>query len=711
MHLLEHDLDRLYQRYGFEKRTSTTTNVSVYTLRSGYFLNAAIVPRQSDADADAAKAHFDAAGFACTIHRHESIEEAEEQLFMGFFESKSNRIRAQAEYEKFSQKLTGVLGSPYSYISGPFEVDSVSPSSVGPVELSLKILESDKPTLLIIEAAAGYGKTCTAFEIFHRLATSETRPLPILAELSRNRQAKIFRYVLLDEVNRLFPSLRYDLVSEELANGRLVLIVDGFDELLRSSVESSDVYEQAEPMLDTIGVLLKGKAHVVVTSRRTALFSGDAFETWIALRKDEFDVVRVRLKKPTVKDWVGPDREQQLVAASIPVHDLANPVLLSFIRGLSAEDFDSIATSGSERLVNYYFDSLLDREKERQQLRMEVSEQRTLFIDLARQMRDGGFTAESSEYLQFRLTDVHGDLLSHVRERYAASERPTPDELARKLVSHALLDKKGNRDDQIGFVNDFAFGVMLAEGYVSSSDDSWLGDRVFMDNAITSSAPRSETFKGLLLHKLSFALECSDETTRLSGQLALAQSPTTVYESSTFTGLALERKVLTRPGQFQRCVFVGCDFRECDLSAVAFSGASFVSCRFFDCRLHEAASLDGKGFSPPQFFSCLIDPASDLLDKLAELPTDCRVADNMVLKASHDYRVNVLLHFWPAGKPNIQRYRNVVRNLFRGEDESDRSSISSAIDDLRKGAILKIDGDVAEIDRSRISQIRQILGR
>ncbi|WP_228262130.1 hypothetical protein, partial [Acinetobacter baumannii] len=94
------------------------------------------------------------------------------------------------------------------------------------VEITNRLNEK-KPILFIIEAAAGFGKTCTAYEILNHIVTKENNMVPLFSELSRNRQAKIFHYVLLDEIDRSFPNLKSQLVKDQILKGKVPVILDG----------------------------------------------------------------------------------------------------------------------------------------------------------------------------------------------------------------------------------------------------------------------------------------------------------------------------------------------------------------------------------------------------------------------------------------------------------------------------------------------------
>ncbi|MBK7970292.1 MAG: hypothetical protein IPK08_15875 [Bacteroidetes bacterium] len=48
----------------------------------------------------------------------------------------------------------------------------------------------DKPVFVIIEAAAGFGKTCTAYELLKHFIENRSNLLPFFTELSKNREAE-----------------------------------------------------------------------------------------------------------------------------------------------------------------------------------------------------------------------------------------------------------------------------------------------------------------------------------------------------------------------------------------------------------------------------------------------------------------------------------------------------------------------------------------
>lgn len=456
-------LTELYGKYSFNVVETGFQNVIAFALRTGYFLNADVISLHEDAEILAAKNALERSGYACTIRLYKNIEAAEQELFTGFFTAEGSRLRLRQDYDRFARSISNSWGASYSYVSVPYVSDfprSSDDESI--INHVARLLKEPEPTLVILEAAAGYGKTCTAYEVLFDLLKASSKHVPILTELSLNRQAKIFRYVLLDEINRSLPGLRYELVEEQIQRGRIPLIIDGFDELLTRRVSADDAFEEAEPMLETIGQILSGEAKVLLTTRRTAIFSQQEFEAWRATKLGNINVYRIRLEKPTLRDWLGEARLAQLRSCSVPIGELANPVLLAFLRNLDDAKFNKLCQNPGD-IVEQYFDSLLEREMFRQELKLNVEEQRKIFHSLASDMLRETFTTETKEFIQLRIAETHKEDLEIARLKYAREERPSIEEMAEKLASHALLDRRSSNDQQVGFVNDFVLGTLVGD--------------------------------------------------------------------------------------------------------------------------------------------------------------------------------------------------------------------------------------------------------
>lgn len=226
------ELEEIYARYGFETaKIYDQEDVIVFTLKTGYFDNADIVPLSENSKTGTAFAEFSSAGYACTTRKYLKAKQTENELFKGFFSVSTILDRLKRDYLQFTDNIVQLFAddAKYTYINAPYSVNGTK-GTLSPAEEVISRLTSNKPTLFLIEAAAGFGKTCTAYEIVN-LLIQNTDYLPLFSELSRNRKAPIFRYVLLDEIDRKFPTLSSRLVQTEMVNGRILTVLDGFDEL------------------------------------------------------------------------------------------------------------------------------------------------------------------------------------------------------------------------------------------------------------------------------------------------------------------------------------------------------------------------------------------------------------------------------------------------------------------------------------------------
>lgn len=698
-------LDSLYNQYGFDMIPLRSDAVRAYALRSGYFLNADIVATEPGADTERVKRELEAAGYACSIRLFSNNKEAEDQLFEGFFAAESSRYRLQLEYDRFSAKVSRLLGAPYQYVSGPYTCDSVDGEpEIDVVDHLLNLLASEGPTLVILEAAAGFGKTCTGYEALERLLRRNRGQVPIMTELSLNRQAKIFRYVLLDEIDRNFPSLRSELVREQIQRGRMPLIVDGFDELLSRGSVADDQFEEAESMLETISALLQGEAKILLTTRRTAIFSDVEFDRWLESRPEEFTVHRVRLTRPTLEDWLGPDRARLLADRAVPIRELSNPVLLAYLRNLEEDEYKELCEN-PHRIVRNYFEALLKREVERQDLIMSVADQMAVFRSLAGDMLKETFTTEPREYIQLRISVSNVELLERTKLAYRQGQRPTVEELATKLSSHALLDKRGSDDQQVGFVNDFVLGTLLGDAIKSNEVRPMeTGDlELFVDFAVTAYAAQAEEDRRVLWDRLSDVTELFDVNRQFQVDVALMGTTRRDFKDAAFVGLTIEDAEIGSEKRFTDCIFIDCSFRRVRVKGEMLTAVTFLNCSFYELRVDATASAE----SPIRLIACRGDEES--LSRLDELSTYVPVVEESESE-QEAYERAILENFWPKGRASPSRSK-LLRTLYRGHSKHEYEHIGLAIERLRKQGLISIRSDQADLNPDKMDLIKNYLGR
>lgn len=677
-----------YRRYGFTlARESLRENLLVFTLKTGYFDNAEIIKLDTNCSTDEIFREFSAAGYACTVRDAKSPELAEEELFNGFFSVDSTRNRLIDDYRRFTSSLVLPYGDKarYEYIRAPYFIDGKEGQKTPPEEV-LSRIDENKPILFLIEAAAGFGKTCTAQEIVHLLANHGTR-LPLYAELSRNRQARIFRYILLDEIDRTFPLLSSGLVQTEIRNGRVAAILDGFDELLRKGDEDSN-FENREPMLETVSELLTGRAKIIITTRRTVLFDGDEFHQWLDRHTDEFSVVRIRIQEPKVGDWLPYERVERLKNIGLNINAMANPVLLSYLRCIDESAFDA-ASNDPESIVQSYFEYMLDRERSRQDLRMTVQIQSEVLRSIADDMMTKGYTAEERDYIVKLILESNSKQIEQARSQYATSDRPSREEIANKLASHALLDRSAAEATKIGFVNEFALGNYVAESITSNIE--WLGDDLrFIEPAVRSYAPRANSSRQTLYQALSGSLPFLDERAQIEVSAELIGVMPEGLSEGTAEGIEITSIDIGAPAissfQFSEVIFKNCRFMKSGLDNV-----TFLNCRFFDCQVlsdDPTGPIYVLGGTSSPDISLVLSNAAAICQETSNVNREDRVAKAL------------LKRFWPTGdlltqKPSRPVYRP-MKILCRPSDDLTSAELYDGVGRLLKAGVL------IELNRSNL---------
>lgn len=674
------ELISAYRRYGFTlARDNAKDDLLVFTLKTGYFDNAEIIKLNPNTATDPTFREFTSAGYACTIREAKNPELAEEELFNGFFSASSTRDRLLDDYKRFTSSLVHPYGpsAKYEYIRGPYQINGKEGTTTPPDEVISRI-DDDQPILFLIEAAAGFGKTCTAQEIA-RLLAEHPRRLPLYAELSRNRQARIFRYILLDEIDRTFPLLSSNLVQTEIKNGRIAAILDGFDELLRKGEDQGD-FENKEPMLETVSELLTGRAKVIITTRRTALFDGDEFHQWLDNQAGAFQVIRIRIQEPKVSDWIPHDRLEALERAGLDIGAMANPVLLSYLRCIDESTFHKAATR-PEEIVQSYFNYMLEREIERQDLRMTVITQSNILHSIAGDMIKNGYTAEERDYIIKFIIETKGNQLEASRNQYPATDRPSREEIANKLAGHALLDRSSADSGKIGFVNEFALGNYVADNILA--DPNWLGDDMrFIDPAVRSYAPRGENSRHSLYSGLMESLPFLDLNAQVEVSSKLTNKLPKNLADGAIEGLELSNLTIGEERihsfQFGEVTFQKCEFRKANLEHV-----TFLNCRFFDCNI-----LEEEAAGPIYVLGCISAP--DIAQTLASTPA--KESDPLTESRAHLLDCIILKKFWPIGDPISQKPSRPIykplKFLLHPIDNFSTAELYECVERLKRNGIL-----------------------
>ena len=708
---LKEKIIALYRKYGFEYRKDFSNGEFVaFTFKSGFFHNAEIVSLEVasksviEREMEKVVTQLEELGFSTKKAFYRNVEDIEKTLFEGFFNVPEWKEKIKSEYDAHCQRTLNILpkgAASYSYINVPYSKNG-SRQEEDIIKIICDDLQNDGPQLNIIEAPAGFGKTCTSYEIINRLVVNyREAPIPFFTEFSRDRQARVFSHIFVREVDRSFTSVNSSVVIEEVKQGKIVVVLDGFDELLHdksTSIDETSKFENAEPMLETIGELLTSNAKIVLTSRRSAIFDGEMFSDWINRYEDKFTINRYKLDKPEIEDWLPSSRLSKLNATTIDITKLSNPVLLSFLRFVNDETFKELCNEPA-KVVDYYFKSMLEREMDRQELRMNPQQQSELLKYVAADMCDNNYTSDSKDKIIRVIKEKGAELLNEVRTLYSPKDRPTVDKLATTLSNHAFFDRSNQGDNNIQFINEFVFGNYIAQGVVECPEEWFASDERFVEPAVLSYQARDETTKKLLWKKLQSMSEFLDLSTRMKFEALLTDHiEEEVYSNADLTSIGLRSLDIFTIGSISGSIFNECIFSNVNFNLDNFKDITFLNCSFWNCTFNSS--------NPPEvnFYNCKDNNyfVNEIENKEIEDEGE----------SQKDIAFYIFSRIWPKGSSSIDRLHYFTGNLFKTEDFS-RKEINKEIKRLKHEKFLLGANDVnfITINKEKIVEIKEILGR
>ncbi|MGQ2983870.1 NACHT domain-containing protein [Flavobacterium sp.] len=710
------NLDRLFQSYNYQVANHSDHNVRIYTLRYGMYHAAELIILNDEFDSSKVKSEYSESGYATEVRKADSISNIEEYLFEGFFIKTPLGNELKNRYSHFVQKQLQNLppSSTYKYIEGAYDFmlqneegvvvenhDSIVDGSIV-TKINDLLHDTHGSLFIVIEAAAGFGKTCTANEVLNSLSSSNSKKLPFFTELSRNREARVFKHILLNEIDEQFPTgIKQNIVIEQIAKGRIPLIIDGFDELITK--ESNK--EEVESMFTTILDLLKGQAKIIITSRKTAIFNSDEFHNSIIASKNHFSVARFQIKEPTVENWLDIDKLDYFRRKDFPIDELANPVLLAYVRNISFEKLKSYLEVDSQiSLVDTYMKYLLTREQIRQNLKLTPENQMRVFRKLVRFMTEYNFTAETKNTLKDFIKEYNRKIIKESLQLYLVEERPSIEDLVETLSNHVFLDRKPN--GYVGIINDFIFGFLVGENLILKKYQQYYPN--FYDNLPQDFAVKAvqsfkiqtferrkalwdifDTFSNRFNYDVRFYFDLDYSFLKLFTReycnLFLSD-----YE---FRDINFNGKGIFRDSVFSNVTFKGCFFQIDN-----FINCTFQNCEFYDCNYE--ISLHNKTFNDFALFACnsnnnFIENLADEVEHVEDVQFEDELSEVIVLKN----------FFNIDGKTPRARKISYVR-----EKLSDYSSkeINKILSSLKSQDLLYFKDDVGFISRQGIIYYNQL---
>lgn len=698
------DLYCLYQ-FRLEKETERCL---VFGYRMGFFRNIEIVilKNKSEHKKEAKvleREYHDAGWDNVNVEFYHAIEDAEKKLFESFFYIQDSRQRLYGEYKNFCESQTRKHQSDYTYVLCRYS-NAEEKVATNLVHHIAESAANHTARLTILEAAAGYGKTCTVYEILHRLLEDYPEKIPLFIELSKNRMANIFLYVLQNEINEKFTQLSTELVIREVKAGKMPLIIDGFDELIqwKKSVEKEDnLNEQSLSMLSTIADLLgeDSKAWILLTSRRSAIFTGDIFEEWVSTKLGkECRVERVQILKPSAKEWIGDEKYYCMCRNHIAIDSISNPVLLTLVHKQSLTEVEEMVKD-EDAVILKYFNMLLAREETRQILNLSPEKLYCVMERLASLFVQYDIMAESREFIEELLYEIlQEDLMSYrvsYREKYGSEVGMlSREDYIGRILNNSLLDRISTTSNQIGFINEFVMGVLIGDAVCNH----WLQaedlSESFIDISTTAFLSRGQKKGREYYEQIKTVLGNVGGQTRLNAEMNLLHKNESNYENEYFSGVYFQNNYeFDSNFKFRDCTFSSCIFDQCVIQADVFENVRFFNCQFFEIQVQGVMNDN-------VFLGCT---GYELLKKKTEVET-------VVKETADKYEKIILEQFWKPGYQAAEPRRTYTA-MFKGIDSSKYHNIEVALKALLKKGLLKELNVCYELNLSKINEIKEILGR
>jgi biotin operon repressor len=236
---------------------------------------------------------------------------------------------------------------------------------------------------------------------------------------------------------------------------------------------------------------------------------------------------------------------------------------------------------------------MLEREKERQNLIITVDRQFEIFKNVVKLMLELDFTSESKEFFKEIIKDQNTKLLEYTRTLYSGINKPTLENLVDSLATHALLDRKGRDENQIGFINDFVLGTFIGEIIIETSIEKIQEtySAYMMELAVIAYKVQNNKNKDLLWEKIKLVSSKFQPFLLFHFELILKGELTKDYENITISDLNIfDLKLFDH--NIGASLFLNSTFKNCSFDINRLNGVSFVNCTFIHCKVLDSFYLD-----------------------------------------------------------------------------------------------------------------------
>lgn len=715
-------IDELYKRYGYVAKIKD--GIRIYEYKQGRYFGVDFVNFKSTPEGTKIHEEYKNQGYAWAFKEYETIEQVEEELFKSFFRVELFKTNLHRKYEQFvNQQATALpIGAVYEYIKCPYAFMSYDSDGLPEFEtvrngesivkhVTNLIAKTEKPLFVIIEAAAGFGKTCSSYELLKNINSLEGDLVPLYVELSRNREARIFKHILLSEIENQFQNLvNSEIVIHEIKQGRIPLIIDGFDELLSKDLSQHDSQmRDAESMLATIVELLDGKAKIIITSRKTAIFNGEEFYEWMQQQSQRYAVARFTLSEPEIHDWLDDTYISAMQEKEFPIAEVANPVLLTYIRSLSLDEFIQLLQQANS-ILDKYFEFLLNRERVRQNFEFDNDTQLRILKKLVRIMSEFNIKTEDKTFIKEIIKDSNDDIFDTYLKNTKVVPKPTIDELADILSNHALLDRKQN--NEVGIINEFILGYLIGKNLID-------GDyrRHYPNESYTKIISQELA----ALSVLSFKVQTKENKIKLydvfntskfeypiefdfNKDITLLEKVVGSYNCGVVSDLVIRNITFSTGCEFVDFIFSDCIFKRCTFSKSSFKNSGFTSCTFHDCVWEEPLAGEVQRSDASSLYLVGCNATNNFIDQHYVGESEVVVDD-----ANDENIEDIILNFFIRSDGRRSNSMKRVSQIRSDLAKYDTKFVDKALNNLAKKSYIIMNGGQCFIQKEGVAYFRNHL--
>ena len=665
------EIKKIFEAYGYSELEYQEGKYIVFLLATSMYPAVEIVPlsEKSLKDIDLIRKKYGEIGYAVRVYVLNTLEELDMYLFNLFFQVEISNSRINGMYKTYTDNVMlayapnreNMASMHYSFIEIPYTREENFGVEERPrisVVSSIKQdLEKQGAQFIIVEAGAGFGKTSTAYELLHTYADIKKDIRPFFMRLERDRNVSVFKYLLLSQIDEDFRvKLGSDIVIRNIKKGYIPLIIDGFDELLSKDMDNGSMVvssEKVETMLSTLADLLTDQTKIVLTTRKTAIFSGEQFYDWyyktLQNGHEDFELVRYQLETPKIENWLSKERREKLPSS---FENMSNPVILGYLRYVDDDTFSKILTETS--LTEHYFTSILKREIKRQDLPFKTTEQ----IEILRKLAALFAGLETSVLPRGEVKDAIMEMCYNLLSENATSLKDIQT-LANALTNHAFLDRKN--ENKVGFINDFVFGMFMAYSLMYDTESLILDYHKemtypFIDKVIIAGGVCNQSQKLQIAEHVE-KLPATNDILRFWVDTVLRGELSRDYAEVSFDGRTIRNVQFVGNYKLTNCTFSNMSFVDCIFDFNQVQMCLFVNCNFVHCMKEGDANQC-------EFYSCQQD--SDIYPEI-----DYNASDQQL--DSSEYKVDNVIkllekYFQVDGKTPRMRMVSKLRENYDAKE-------------------------------------------